>query len=520
MQGSLSRRLKAAALALPLVLGGTAALTIPALHAQESVTAAVDVDALLARLPPDVTVTITARSVDAATGWTVLEGVTITSKSEPSVRMTVSRVVLGGVDLDAFEMVFRPERYGATPDETFRKLMWGFRIEGLSVMDGTKEVFRAASLEFGGLEMKQLAFKPRGDDEAAYLAQFGPGGNEDLQMAGTVLDSTRVGEIRMRDIKMFEAGQDSEMTIGSLDFSGYDRGRLGAIGYAGVTSTVSNPALGETITTSIESASSTGMDFSAALPFMIRNQTPPMTADPLLWIGAGEARNTAYNLGAEGNVVINSIRSDDITFAWFIPTSLRFAMDGVYTPGGAAASDLQPLLSRAGQNNLPFAMELGWTYDPNSGVAALAPLSLTAGGFVGASLNVEVGGLSMATLSQGDIETAWMGAATFNSASLAISNDGNMATLIDYMAEQDGMTGAQAREQAKMGLAMVMMEAGLQGDPRADAIVAAFGDFLDNPRTLTVALNPPAPVFMMMMMMGMNDPRTAIEQLGLTVTHE
>ncbi|HRK70498.1 MAG TPA: hypothetical protein PLA85_02855 [Micropepsaceae bacterium] len=520
MTSVLSRRLKAAALALPLVLGGTVALSVPVLHAQESVTAAVDVDALLSRLPPDLTMTINTRSVDAATGWTVLEGVTLTSRSEPSVRVTASRIVLGGVDLDAFEMITNPARYGATPDETFRKLMWGFTIEGLSVMDGTKEVFRAGSIEFGGLEMKQLAFKPPGEDMAAYEAQFGPDGSEDSRMMGTIFDSSRVGEIKLRDLKFFDPDLGGETTFASLDFAGFDRGRLGAIAYAGFASTMSNPALGETITTAVESATFNGFDFSAVLPFMINDQTPPMTADPLLWVGAGEARNTAYNLGAEGSVVISSIRSDDITFAWFIPTSLRFAMDGIYTPGGAAANDLQPLLDRAGQSNLPFAMEMGWSYDPNSGVAALAPLSLTAGGFVSASLSVEVGGLSMATLSQGDLETAWMGAATFNSASLVIANDGNLATLIDYTAEQDGMTGAQAREQAKMGLAMVMMEAGLQGDPRGDAIVAAFGDFLDNPRALTIALNPPAPVMMMMMMMGMNDPRTAIEQLGLTVTHE
>lgn len=520
MTSSLSRRLKAAALALPLVLGGTAALSVSVLHAQEAVSAAVDVDALLSRLPPDLTLTITTRSVDAATGWTVLEGVTLTSKSEPSVRMTANRIVLGGVDLDAFDAIVNPARYGATPDETFRKLMWGFAIEGLSVMDGAKEVFRAGSVEFGGLEMKQLAFKPPGEDMAAYEAQFGPDGSEEVQMIGTIFDSSRVGEIKIRDLKLFDEYQGGETTLASLDFAGFDRGRLGAIAYAGFASTMSNPALGETMTSTIESATFNGMDFSAVLPSMIRGQEPPMTAAPLLWVGAGEVRNTAYNLGAEGNVVINSIRSDDITFAWFIPTSLRFTMDGVYTPGGAAAAQMQPLLSRAGQDNLPFSTEMGWTYDPNSGVAALAPFSLTAGGFVSASLSVEVGGLSMATLSQGDLETAWMGAATFNSASLVIANDGNLATLIDYSAEQDGMTGAQAREQAKMGLAMVMMEAGLQGDPRGDAIVAAFGEFLDNPRTLTVALNPPAPVFMMMMMMGMNDPRAAIEQLGLTVTHE
>ncbi len=520
MQSLMSRRLKAAALALPLVFGGMAVVSIPVLHAQESVSAAVDVDALLSRLPPDATVTINSRSIDAATGWTVLEGVTVTSRSDPSARLTANRIVLGGVDLDAFEAIFRPERYGATADETFRKLMWGFTIEGLSVMEGTKEIFRAGSLEFGGLEMKQFAFKPRGEDDAAYEAQFGPNGNSELQMLGTVLDSTRIGEIRIRDLKFFEAGEGTEMTIGSLDFAGYDRGRVGAVSYANVSSSMSNPALGETITTAVESASSDGADFAAALPFMIQGVVPPMTAEPMLWVGAGVVNNVAYNLGAMGNVVINEIRNDAITFAWFIPTSLRFVMDGVYTPGGASAADLQPLLSRIGQNNLPFAMELVWSYDPNTGTAALSPLMLKAGGLLGATFNIEVGGLPMSMLSQGDLETAWMGAMTFNSASLAIADDGNFATLIDFMAEQDGITGAQAREQAKMGLAMVMMEAGLQGDPRGDAIVSAFSAFLDDPGTLTVALNPPAPVFMMMMMMGMNDPRTAIEQLGLTVTHQ
>lgn len=106
---------------------------------------------------------------------------------------------------------------------------------------------------------------------------------------------------------------------------------------------------------------------------------------------------------------------------------------------------------------------------------------------------------------------------TLHSTEVRFEDDGLTATVLDYMGEQQGVSGQTIADQTKAMLPLGLAQ--IQDEALRQAIAQAVSDFLDDPQVMRVRLAPASPVAFATIVAGaMAAPHALPQTLGLEVT--
>lgn len=513
--GITAMRLSFSALLLSTALAtglGAGALTVftPVVHAQAVTAGEVDVDALLKLIPPTAKATYGSKSYDALTGITTVRDLKIAdAANEAQNFIAVQELGLRGLDLAAFQYVFDFAKYGATLDETFKQLFGDVMVKNASVTMAGVNVASVEEISFGGVQMKQLAAKPPGE--------FGTADDEKArsQFLGAMLDSLITGEIKMTNFTA--EGEGNKASVKGLVFGGINRGQFGA-------STLDTfESVAEGITTKIASAKSDGADFSKGIQWLLKAELPPISPDALLYFGAASVNGISYD--KDGTVfTIGSYTIDPINFYWLVPTSLKIGINDIYyKPSAADASGGQEALTELGLDHIDMDLSTEWTFDVAGGNASLKEWRIAVADMFEAKLSFDLTGINLAQL----IDPATTQSALFgvgiSGAQFFFKNDGGFDKILAAAAKEENTTPDALKQQALDQLTQI--ESGMpQPDgtvkpltDRLKSIVAAFKSFIQSPGTLSIKVQPAAPITAATGMGAMFDPMAAADTLGVTV---
>jgi hypothetical protein len=509
MRLSFSALLLSTALATGL---GAGALTIftPTVQAQAATAGEVDVDALLKLIPPGATASYGSKSYDALTGITTIRDLKIADAANATTNfIAMSEVGLRGVDLAAFKYVFDFASYGATPDETFKQLFGDILIKGASVTMRGQSVAGLEELSFGGVQMKQLAAKPPG--------QFGAANDEKAgaQFFGALLDAVISGEVKVTNLTIQEEGNTASLKSATL--GGINRGQFGKSEIESFQSSAGG------MTSKIASATAEGGDLSKTIPWLLKGEMPPVTAEPLLYFGAASVNGLEYDFGGS-TLTIASYTVDPIGFYWLVPASLKIALsDMYYKPSAGDGSGGAEGLAELGLDHLDMDVGVEWAFDGATGGASLKELRVSESQLFDAALSFDLTGINLAQLIDPATAQSSMFGIGITGAQLFVKNNGGFDKFLGVAAKEQGTTPDALKQQALGQLAQI--EGGMpQPDgtvkpltDRLKGIVAAFKAFITSPGTLTIKVQPASPITAATGMGAMMDPMAAADTLGVTV---
>ena len=511
MRLSLSALLLSTALATGFGAGALTLLT-PAVQAQEAAVQAgeVDVDGLLKLLPPDAKATYGSKSYDALTGITTIRDFKIAEAGhEDQSFLAVSEIGLRGVDMAAFKYVFDFAAYGATPDATFKQLFGDILVKGVSLTVRGQTVAGVEEIAFGGVQMKQLQFKPPG-------AQLGAmSDKEGFQFFGALLDSAITGEIKVTNFTTEDRG--NRASIKTLVFGGINRGQFGP------SSIDTFESQADGLVSKIASAKSDGADFTKGLPWLLKGEMPPVGPDALMYFGASSVDGLSYEMNG-AKLTIANYTVEPINFYWLVPSTFKLSLNDIYyTPSATDGTSAQKDLAELGLDHLDLDLGVEWQFDGNGGSASLKELRIAESQLFDATLSFDLTGINLAQLvDPATAQGALMGVG-LTGAQLFVKNNGGFDKFLTLAAREQNTTPDAIKQQALDQLTQI--EGGMpQADgtvkplsERVKSIVAAFKAFINSPGTLTIKVQPASPITAATGMGALFDPMTGADALGITV---
>lgn len=539
-----------------------------------------DVDALIARLPPMVKATYANKTYDPATGVTTVEGLEFTfveeagpgrpleapvapqwgtpapetapptppatpqgfeaapdagpvvtpinlappfpdqpaaAPAEGDEKIIVARMTSRGLDVAAFEKVMDAANYAGPRDPNFLPLLENVTLEGVRIINEGTEVAAIGAIELAGLQMKQFDFVPGGDN---FEAQFVSDDLAPLQMIGTVLDSLRFAGIAVRGLALNEAVTGMVYNWDNYEIREFDRGRIGPVMVKNLVQKLPDPTTGMMFEVKVGESWGDGMDFSGAVPFMTKAMMPPTSARDLISYGRSQVKDMVYAIPEIFTMTVPTATSEPGRFTWLIPSDIVVKLDGTLSVNGQNP-DMAEFVTMMGQSEFPLSMALDWKYDDAAGNASLKQLYTYLGGLYGLDIAFSFGGLELAKFDNPAFVDTMDQSVVLNSVTMKLIDDGGTAKSLNLFAQQSGITAEQAREMVKGQITMMTVmvpeqEGGKALKPIADAISA----FVENPGVLTIALLPPTPLSLQVLQQMENggDPVQMIQQLGLTAS--
>lgn len=466
----------------------------------------VDVDALLKLAPPDMKASYESKSYDALSGITTVKNLKFADAANEAANSVVfGEVGIRGLDMAAFEHVFDFAKYGATPDETFQQLFGDVSIKNVVITANGAQVGSIESLAFGGVQMKQLQVKPPGFGGAPQTDIDG------IKFLGALLDSTTAGPLSLANLSVEADG--GKIALASLAMEGFTRGQYGASSMAGFEMA----SMGNT--TKMASATSEGGDISKILPWMVKAEMPPVSPEPLLYIGGGTVSGLDYDIMGT-KVTIASYSVEPINFYWLVPSELKLTLsDMVIVPAPANAAELQAM----GLSQLDLDFGLDWAFDGAAGTAQLKELRIDESSLFNTNLSLDLTGINLAQIADPAAMQMALMQIGIVSGQLVVKNNGGFDKMLAMGAKEQGSTPEAMREQ--MLAQLTAMESGMPGpdgqpvplSDRMKGIVAALKSYIASPGTLTVRMQPAQPINAMNGMGAMMDPMAAADALGITV---
>ncbi len=508
MRFSLSALLLSTALATGL---GAAPLSFaPPAMAQDIVAGEVDVDALLKLLPPTVKATYAGKSYDALTGITTIRDLKIVDpKNETQNFIAVQEVGLRGLDMAAFTHVFDFAAYGATPDETFKQLFGDIVVKNASMTMNGAQIGAVAEISSGGVQMKQLQFKPPGQAGAPNDEKSG------IQFLGALLDSVISGDIKVSQLTIDNPG--GKVSVQSLSMGGINRGQFGASSLENFQSVAAG------LTSKMESAKADGGDLSKLIPWLLKAELPPVSPDALMYFGAASVNGLSYEMGG-ATVTIASYTVDPVSFFWLVPASLKLSVNDIYyKPAPNDGTGGAEGLGELGLDHLDLDLGVEWAFDGAGGGASLKELRIAESQLFDAALSIDLTGINLAQLIDPNMAQAAMMGVGITGAQFFLKNNGGFDKFLAVAAREENTTPDALKQQALAQL--TQFEAGVpQPDgtvkpltDRVKGIVAAFKAFINSPGTLTIKLQPASPITMGTGMGAMFDPISGADAFGVTV---
>lgn len=482
--------------------------------------AAVDVNAALALLPPELRPTYQAATFDAALGATVLTGVSLGEEQG----LTIARVELYGLDQAAVARVVETEATNsAAPfEQIFAKIRF-FDLSANSA-DGGAPVSIAAG-EIDRLRIRQGAFAD--DQEGSGLA--------------SIFNAFELGGLYVKDA-VFGANDENEafgVTAPDLRLVGVSGGKLEALVANRLEYRVSGAPEGsvaplggpfETFLAprnqrvAIRSLNWRGLDLSGMLPFGLREEKPPVTARDLVKFGELTALDveTWYGDRRFSFAPKTTLSAD---FIWIAPSKIRsVATDAVYdltayfSPNDAAAVEL---IKKHGLDKLKADSRFSYDWEPKSGaVSVKSDISAPAAAIIDFSLaadGLEINALAAAL--DADASDAALGLVRLKSATLKLRDEVMLDAFFDLAALEAGGAGKDMRAAAPALVRLAGVQAAVAA-PAARGYFDAIASFVEKGGSLTIKVNPQQPMSLTELgQRGASGPDAMVQSLGVEVTH-
>lgn len=194
------------------------------------------------------------------------------------------------------------------------------------------------------------------------------------------------------------------------------------------------------------------------------------------------------------------------------PTFMDIVVEGLSLP--VDALDLDPMAESMLGDVISTNMALSYTIDGTALNVDQFSLDMQDLGAVGLTLAAQ--GVNPDAMDPGGM----MLGSTISNGELTFQDNGLVALILDQASQ---MTGMGPEETAMMAVAQLQLMGSQATSPGAQSAMEALTSFLQaapNPGgTLTISMNPSTP-FSPLMLMGVTDPDTAVQLLGLSATYQ
>jgi len=250
-----------------------------------------------------------------------------------------------------------------------------------------------------------------------------------------------------------------------------------------------------------------------------------------LSIGKVEADTNGAKVFTMQDLAVTMDRKDDGSFA-FNGGVDTFGIDMTQLPDEQSRATMAAF----GYQTLSGGVTIDGTWDPTSGKMVLSDYSFTVDDAGTLGMTIDLSGYTLDLIKQmreiskkmataTDEEKQAQGLAmlgllqgmTFSAASIRFDDDGLTQKALDYTGKRQGMTAADAANQAKAVVPFMLAQ--LQNPEFVTQVSAAVNAYLDNPQSIEIAARPATPQpFAALMAAGMADPKSLITALGVSVT--
>lgn len=234
------------------------------------------------------------------------------------------------------------------------------------------------------------------------------------------------------------------------------------------------------------------------------------------------AEDMVFSPDAGVPVTVRDVRMENSAFTDTFPTATKIAVTGIQVPIEALDGDARDRLKSIGYDTLAFGFDASWNWDAATSTLTVPSLAVSGASMGRLTLSAVVGGVSgesLRAVQAGDPHNtmALLQSMTIQSAKLRFDNQSLVERLIDFSAKDQGVTRDAFVGQLTTALPMLLQP--LQDAAFAEQVSKAVGDFLRQPRSLTIALAPqnPTPIFQIIGLAAMA-PQMVPQALKISVT--
>lgn len=221
-------------------------------------------------------------------------------------------------------------------------------------------------------------------------------------------------------------------------------------------------------------------------------------------------------------ITIRDLRVENTAFTDTFPTAVKMSATGIQVPTEALDDEGRQRLKSIGYDSLTFGVEASSNWDAATGTLTLPSVALSGASMGRLDFSAVLGGVTadnVRAAQSGDPQTV-MGMLqnmTIQSAKLRFDNQSIVERLIDYSAKDQGVSRDVLVGQMTAALPMLLQP--LQNAAFSDEVSKAIGDFLRQPRSLTVRIAPqnPTPLFQIIGLAAMA-PQTIPQALQISIT--
>lgn len=379
----------------------------------------------------------------------------------------------------------------------------------------TLSALMATSILAGSSFAPAWAYEPTGNDVAdAFLDLL------EVQ-EGSVKSYASVEEdgetVRIKGIELAnEQDENALITIGTTDLTG------GEVAEGGALSLEEMALEGVKMDSKDGSFAITSLTVSdVELPSAEEIESGSENAGPSY--GSLEAEGIKVDAGPEGAFTVERLQTSLDNYVDDIPTSGTFSITNVEIKAEDLDEEGRKNLTDLGYEKLNISVNGKGSWDPATQVASFEDVAVEMQNAAALNVSVKLGGVTkelMQELTSGagdqDKIGPMMQSTSLSALNIRLDNSSLVERILDKQAKDSGTDRAGLVEQLKMGLPLMLSI--LQNADFEKSVSTAVGDFLGDPKSLTVTAQPSAPVPVMQIMgTAMMAPQALPQILGVTI---
>ncbi|MEM9706644.1 MAG: hypothetical protein AAF850_11285 [Pseudomonadota bacterium] len=479
-----------------------------------------DIDALVAFIPPPLRVDFEDTNFDETLGATVVTGLRIRGATdEPGV--TIGRLELFGVDTAAFQSAFAPaDAGGANVLKLFDKIRL-FDIKPLAA-DASGAI---EALEIATLQVEQGLFAGERTEPLSVI--------KGLQLTGLYAKGvdfagkTETGDVglKVKDFRLSEFGGGRLKELAAYDVE--TRAAAPIIGQSPVDSAL-NGAMriaGRPQKTSLAAFIWRDFDAAGLLDYAIREEEPPANAEGLLRLGSLRVEDVAVDIdGTEAfRGALTTMQAGPSI--GIIPQSIQArSIDGLYNLLAYAPADataLRDLIAERGIETVAAEGAFDWTWDAKSGDAAL-DLKSAAEGLLAFENEIMLSGLDPEALNaamQANDPNLAQSIVKLDQLRFFLRDDAFLDLAFAIASIETGGDGAALRGSAPAIIRLASAQAFFVS-PALAGYINSFASFVELGGELEIELAPEDPVSLLTIsQIAEKEPLKLGETLGVSVKH-
>lgn len=499
----------------------------------------VDVEALLALLPPNLRPSYESAAFDNKLGATVLVNLRFIDQ-DPDDKIdldgfSIERAELYGVDMAAVERVKGAE--AAASDAPFEKIFDKVRLYGIRPIEaGQTDAMTIGAAEIDQFRLRQGGFREADENPAFFFNAFDLAG---LYLKDVVLNGEE------------ELAGDYALNAPDVRFVSLGGGKLGAViakdvNYRAVRSTEARAALARAMggpagllfsgplkgfiaperqRWTAESFEWRGVDLSGWMEYGLRGEKPPLTANELIDLGAIKVVGMKSYVDDRLASKTAEASVDDFEFTWLVPSRVRSRSTGAEYDFTAYVSpdekEAIEILKKHGLDSVKGEGELAWDWDSTKGGAALTSTFKT-DNLADFDADFALAGLELARINaliEAGEKSPILKTAAFQGFGLTLADEALLDAIFEMAAFQSGQDSAELRQSAPAMIRLSGMQAATL-NPRIADYIDAIANFVAEGGTIELSARPENPVPLSdIEAVGETGPQGLPDLLDLKVTH-